>query len=76
MPTQQDKWILLHEAVEIISRNSGRPVNPDYVRLRLKNHKISEQGHGHAGRRNRYDREVVEQVVVTKHDFPTRAKEE
>ena len=70
--TQQEKWITLHEAVEIVSRNNGRPVNTDYVRMRLKSHKISEQGHGPGGRRNRYDREAVEKIRVKKHDFPTR----
>ncbi len=70
--SQQEKWILLGEAVEIISRNSGRPVSSDVVRAKLRAHKISEQGHGHAGRRNRYDRAVAEITFIEKHDFPTR----
>lgn len=38
MPARKDIWISANEAAEIMTKNSGHPIHPDYVRL------ISRQG--------------------------------
>lgn len=61
---KQKAWILGTEATEILSRNSGRAIDPAYVRLRASQGKIRSRMVD--GRTREYYREDVENLVVAK----------
>ena len=66
MKKDKELWISANEAAEIISANSGRPVNPDYVRLlaRQKPHLLRHKPLD--GRTNVYLKEDVLKIKVKK----------
>jgi HD-GYP domain-containing protein (c-di-GMP phosphodiesterase class II) len=63
MAVKKDTWINVNEAAEIMTRNSGHPVSPDYVRLLSNQHKIRSQAKD--GRTKEYHKGDVEAYHVT-----------
>lgn len=64
MTKKQEPWISANDAAEIISKNSGKPVHPDYVRLLARQHPKKLASKPLDGRTNVYLRSDVEQIKV------------
>lgn len=62
MPRKKEEWIEVQEAAAIISKNSGRPISPDYVRLIA--HKGRIQMKPKDERQNYYLKSDVEKITV------------
>lgn len=61
MPTKS-VWVSGREAAEIMSKNNGREIKPDYVRLRSNQGKIRSRPID--GRTKEYYRHDVENYIV------------
>lgn len=61
---KQEPWISANEAADIISKNSGRPVHSDYVRLLARQNPKKLASKPLDGRTNVYLRTDVEKIKV------------
>jgi hypothetical protein len=64
MVKKPEPWISANEAAEIISKNSGRPVHPDYIRLVARQKPQTLASKPLDGRTNVYLRSDVEKIKV------------
>src|SRR5215475_6049832 len=64
MMVKSEPWISANEAAEIISKNSGRTIHPDYVRLLARQNPQKLASKPLDGRTNVYLRSDVEQITV------------
>ena len=64
MVKKQELWISANEAAKIISKNSGRPIHPDYVRLLARQNPKKLASKPLDGRTNVYLRSDAEKIKV------------
>lgn len=68
-----DEWIEIQEAAAIISKNTGREITPDYVRLMSHKGRIARKPKDR--RQNLYLRSDVENIVVKRKDQRSQEKQ-
>lgn len=65
-PRKKEEWIEVKDAAEIISKNSGREISPDYVRLMAHKGRIAKKPKDR--RQNLYLKGDVEKIIVKTHE--------